>query len=121
MLRSIFEDIFVTRLITNDLRCHMNQTNQIVFISMVALFLGGCVAVWGGAHKIVSADSNGMRIRYDSGLTSSARTSAIAREHCKKFGKIAEPVDAEMPGALFGIIEETYVCKLPESTTGTIK
>jgi hypothetical protein len=108
-------------LIINDLRKHMNLRNPVVYIVIVVFALGGCVAVWGGAHKIVSADSNGMRIRYDSGLTSSARTSAIAREHCKKFGKIAEPVDAEMPGALFGIIEETYVCKLPESTTGTIK
>lgn len=99
----------------------MNHRNRAVYIFIMAFALGGCVAVWGEAHKIVSADSNGMRIRYDSSLTSSARTSAIAREHCKKFGKIAEPVDAEMPGALFGIIEETYECKVPESSTDTKK
>lgn len=92
----------------------MNHMKHVVSIFIIGFSLSGCVAVWGGAHKIVSADSNGMRIRYDSGLTSSARTSAIAREHCKKFGKIAEPVDAEMPGALFGIIEETYECKVPK-------
>lgn len=78
-----------------------------------ALLLGGCVAVWGGATNIVHADSNGIKIQYDSGLTSSARTTAMAREHCKKYGKIAEPLNAEMPSVLIGIIEETYSCVSP--------
>lgn len=86
-----------------------------------ALFLTGCVTVWGEAHKVISEDANGIKIQYDSGLTSSARTSAIARNHCKKFGKVAEPMSAEMPGLLLGIIEETYACVTPEPTHGPSK
>ena len=74
------------------------------------LSLAGCVAVWGAAHQVVSADSNGIKIRYDPGSTSSARTAALAREHCKKFGKIAEPTDAVIPAFLLGIIEDSYAC-----------
>ena len=72
--------------------------------------LSGCIAVWGEAHKIVSADANGMKIRYDPEFTSSARMAALAREHCKKFNMVAEPTSAEMPGVLLGIIEESYSC-----------
>ena len=70
--------------------------------------LVGCVAVWGAAHKVVSADSNGIKIQFDPGSTSSTRTAAIAREHCKSFGKVAEPNNATMP--YLGIIEDSYTC-----------
>ena len=79
-------------------------------VAILSLSLSGCVAVWGEAHKITSSDSNGIKIQYDKALTSSARTAAIAREHCKKFNKVAEPVGSEMPGLLFGIIEDSYSC-----------
>lgn len=75
--------------------------------------LTGCVAVWGEAHKVIEADSNGIKIQYDGALTSTARASFLAKEHCQKYGKIAEPIDAKMPGLLFGIIEESYLCVPP--------
>jgi len=81
-----------------------------VFIFVAVLPLSGCVAIWGAAHKVVSADENSINIQYDKTLTSSARASALAREHCKKFGKLSEPIEAKMPGILFGIIEESYAC-----------
>jgi hypothetical protein len=50
-------------------------------------------------------------IQYDTTMTSSTRTAAIAIEHCKQFGRSAEPVDAAMPVVLLGIIEEKpYSC-----------
>ena len=73
------------------------------------VLLVGCVAVWGAAHKVVSSDSSGIKIQFDpSSTTSSTRTAAIAREHCKTFGKTAEPSNATMP--YLGIIEDSYAC-----------
>lgn len=83
---------------------------RVISAAILSLNLTGCVAVWGEAHKIISSDSNGIKIQYDKTLASSARTAAIAREHCKKFSKVAEPVGSEMPGMLFGIIEDSYSC-----------
>lgn len=81
---------------------------------MMAVFscmtLTGCVAVWGEAHKVVLADPNGIKIQYDPTLTSGLRAQVLARKHCKEFGKVSEPVSAEMPGILLGIVEETYRC-----------
>lgn len=74
------------------------------------LLLSGCVAAWGGAHNIVHSDQNSITIQYDSMVTSSVRASILARQHCNKTGKVAEPVSAEMPGLLLGIIEEKYNC-----------
>ncbi|MES3022479.1 MAG: hypothetical protein V4857_12945 [Pseudomonadota bacterium] len=91
------------------------QMRSTLFILASALYVSGCVTVWGEAHKVKSEDENGIKIQYDSSLTSSARTSAMARNHCKKFGKTAEPMSAKMPGLLLGIIEETYACVTPES------
>lgn len=85
---------------------------KLCFLTAIAstLMFSGCVAVWGQAHNVVSANDKEFKIQYDKGLTSSARAAALAREHCNKFSKSAEPVGAEMPGILFGIIEETYAC-----------
>lgn len=90
-----------------------NECDSGTFTSLLLfapVLLTGCVAVWGEAHKVVSADSNGIKIQYDTALTSSARTAMLARVHCKKFGKTSEPVEAEMPGLLIGIMEESYEC-----------
>lgn len=85
--------------------------------ALISLFflvaLTSCVAVWGEAHKVVESDTNGIKIQYDSALTSTARASFLAKEHCQKYGKIAEPINAKMPGLLFGIIEESYLCVPP--------
>ena len=97
------------------------QIRFALFLLVSALCLTGCVAIWGEAHKVVSEDASGIKIQYDRGLTSSARTTAIARNHCKKFGKVAESVSAEMPGLLLGIIEEEYACVTPEPTHGPVK
>lgn len=83
---------------------------RVVSAAIVSLILTGCVAIWGEAHKITSSDSNGIKIQYDKAFASSARTAAIAREHCKKFNKVAEPVGSEMPGLLLGIVEDSYSC-----------
>ena len=87
---------------------------RIIGIAILSFIGSGCVAVWGEAHKITSSDSNGIRIQFDKAYASSARTAAIAREHCKKFNKVAEPVGSEMPGLLFGIIEDSYNCSPKE-------
>ena len=88
------------------------NTNPVVFLPLF-LALSGCAAVWGAAHKTISADSNGIKIQYDPSLTSTVRAQVLAREHCKQFSKVAEPVSSEMPGILLGIIEETYTCVTP--------
>ena len=90
-----------------------------VLVALLAVAISGCAAVWGGAHNIVSANDNGIVIQYDTALTSSVRTAALAREHCKKMGKTAEPTSAEMPGLLLGIVEETYTCVAPASSSGS--
>lgn len=89
----------------------LGSTTCLVVAAMIPL--SGCVAVWGAAHKVVSADENGIKIQYDPFSTSSVRATVLAKEHCKKFSKIAEPVNSEMPGVLLGIIEETYACVTP--------
>lgn len=76
----------------------------------LCVLLPGCVAVWGAAHKVVSADENGITIQYDPTVTSSVRAQVLARDHCKSIGKVSEPVSSEMPGILLGIIEEVYSC-----------
>lgn len=81
-----------------------------ISVAVLGTLLSGCVAVWGGSYKITSADESGMTVQYDKALASSAKMAALARAHCKQFGKIAEPDDARMPGALLGIIEERYSC-----------
>lgn len=81
-----------------------------LFMLLVATFLTGCVAVWGQAHKVTKADETGFTVQYDKALTSTARTSRLAKEHCAKHGLVAESVDAKMPGMLLGIIEESYAC-----------
>jgi hypothetical protein len=86
----------------------MKQTILLTLTS--ALLISGCAAVWGGAHNIVEADDRKIVIQYDSGLTSSVRTAALAKEHCKKFDKEAEGFHSEMPGILLGIIQDTYQC-----------
>ena len=83
------------------------------FFIVVFLTLVGCAAVWGAAHKVVRADENSISIQYDPMFTSTVRATVLAKEHCKKYGKIAEPVKSEMPGVLLGIIEETYECMEP--------
>ena len=77
---------------------------------IVLLTLSGCIAVWGAAHKVVSADQNGITIQYDPMATSSVRAQVLAREHCEKFGKKSRPVGSRMAPFLLGIIEETYDC-----------
>jgi hypothetical protein len=88
----------------------VNLSLKVIFAITALLALCGCVAVWGEAHKVMEANSEGIRIQYDKAMTSSVRTTAIAREHCKKYGKVAEPLDSRMPGMLFGIIEESFSC-----------
>ena len=82
----------------------------ILMFSVVLIVSSGCAAVWNGAHKVKFADENTFVIQYDPGLTSSVRTAKLANEHCAKYGRKAAAVDAAMPGALLGIIEETYDC-----------
>ena len=72
--------------------------------------LSGCVAAWGAAHNVMFADENTFVVQYDTGLTSSVRTQALASEHCAQYNRTAKAVDAKMPGVLFGIVEETYDC-----------
>ena len=72
--------------------------------------LSACAATWGAAHKVKFADENTFVIQYDTGLTSTSRATRLATEHCAKHNRKAVPVDAGMPGRLFGIIEETYDC-----------
>lgn len=72
--------------------------------------LSACAATWGAAHKVKFADENTFVIQYDRALTSTTRAARLATEHCAKYNRKAVPVDAGMPGVLFGIIEETYDC-----------
>jgi hypothetical protein len=83
---------------------------KIMVVTSLTLVLQGCVAVWGQAHNVTQADETGFTVQYDKALTSTARTSKLAKEHCEKYGLVAEPVDAKMPGLLLGIIEERYNC-----------
>jgi len=78
-------------------------------------FLSGCAAVWGGAHSVVEQNPNGIAIQYDPAFTSTIRAQVLAKEHCKQFGKIPEPLSAEMPGILLGIVEERYACVSPQA------
>ena len=71
--------------------------------------LSGCVAVWGAAHHVENADANGIKVKYDPGLTTSVRAQVVAREHCQSFGKDSEAVSAET-SPLSGIAEEVYRC-----------
>ena len=82
----------------------------IIISGLCVAGLSGCVAVWGSAHKVKFADENTFVVQYDTSLTSSVRTQALATEHCAKYGRIPKAVDAKMPGVLFGIVEETYDC-----------
>ena len=82
----------------------------IAFLALCTLSLSGCVAAWGGAHKVKFADENTFVVQYDTALTSSVRTEALANKHCEQYGRVAKPVDAKMPGILLGIVEETYDC-----------
>ena len=81
-----------------------------LFLIFVLLSLSGCIAVWGAAHKVVSADKNGITIQYDPFSTSSLRAQVLARDHCETFGKKSRPVGSRMAPFLLGIIEETYDC-----------
>lgn len=82
----------------------------IIISGLCVASLSGCVAAWGSAHKVKFADENTFVVQYDTALTSSVRTQALATEHCAKYGRIPKAVDAKMPGVLFGIVEETYDC-----------
>ncbi|MFW8602508.1 hypothetical protein ACOHYD_13650, partial [Desulfobacterota bacterium M19] len=86
---------------------------SMALLCAACLASAGCAVVWGAAHKVVREDENSISIQYDPMLTSTVRAMILAKEHCKKYGKIAEPVKSEMPGALLGIIEETYECVEP--------
>jgi hypothetical protein len=77
---------------------------------MLLPILTGCVAAWGGAHKVKEQNESGITIQYDSALTSSAMIQKMAINHCDSLGKTAEIIDAKMPGLLLGIIEENYAC-----------
>ena len=76
---------------------------------VMLLTISGCIAVWGAAHKVVSADQNGITVQYDPSSTSSLRAQILARDHCEKFGKKSRPVSSRM-APYPGIIEETYDC-----------
>jgi hypothetical protein len=79
-------------------------------LSLLALgTLGACTALNGG-HIVNFADENTFVVQYDTLLTSSARTSRLAEDHCAKFDRKAVAVDAKMPGIKLGIVEETYDC-----------
>ena len=81
---------------------------------LVCVFIGmsinGCVAVWGDSYKVKEKNENEIIFQYDSGINSSGMMQKMASEHCQRFGKEAEIVDAGMPGILLGIIEEKYAC-----------
>jgi len=85
------------------------------FLILPIFLFCGCVAIWGGAHNVVHSDESSITIQYDNMATSSVRAGILARQHCNKYGKEAEPVSAEMPGLLIGIIEEKYICIAPKS------
>lgn len=84
--------------------------NVHLLIILIVFFVSGCAVVWGGAHSIKRADENRFVIQYDTALTSSVRARRLAEEHCGKYGKKAIGDDAQMPGILLGIIEESYKC-----------
>ena len=81
-----------------------------ITILFTLVTLSACAATWGAAHKVKFADENTFVIQYDTALTSTTRATRLATEHCAKHNRKAVPVDAGMPGILFGIIEETYDC-----------
>ena len=83
---------------------------QVTVFTIFSISLSGCIAVWGAGHKVVKADAHGITIQFDKGVTNSLSMQVIAKKHCKQFDKVAEPVSSEMPGALFGILEDTYSC-----------
>jgi hypothetical protein len=84
---------------------------RLLILPLFMLLLNGCVAVWGGAHKVIYSDSEKFVVQYDPAATSSIRGQVLARKHCESFGKKAEGVSSEMPGILLGIIEDVYICK----------
>ena len=83
----------------------------IPFFCLILFSLSACAAKWGATHKIKFADENKFVVQYDRALTSSVRTARLADEHCAKYSKTAVPVEAKMPGLLFGIIQETFDCE----------
>lgn len=88
----------------------LKTASAITFAALVTVSISGCVALWGKSYNEAKSDANGISLQYDHSLSSTSEMTAIANQHCQKYGKTAKLDSSKMPGVMVGIIEESYSC-----------
>ncbi len=82
--------------------------SRIVCAVVAALSLAGCVAVWGGAYDVDSADPTSVAIKYDAHFTSVGNIERVAQTSCGRFDKVA--VSEAESTSLWGITTARFAC-----------
>jgi hypothetical protein len=83
-------------------------------ISMAAaIALAGCVAVWGGAYEVESADAQAVIIKYDGHFTSADKIRGVAQANCSRYGEDAIPQREST--SVWGLTTAGFACVTQQS------
>ena len=90
---------------------HLIRNLVFSFLATMLPVLGGCVAVWGGSHKVIHESADSTIIRFDPVLIDLVEISDIASKSCRKFGMTtSEDLARQDPNPLPGIKQYTFSC-----------
>ena len=89
---------------------NMGPTRRLLsLLTLAALGLGGCTAVWGQPHKVEFASSSSITLTFDPAFTNMGEVQNTAQEHCAKYEKDALPgKDKTSP---WGLVTISFNCK----------
>ncbi len=79
-----------------------------ILVPMLAVVLGGCVAVWGQSYSIDSANADAVTVKYDTNFTTADHIRTLADQSCRRYGKTARL--RERNRSIWQIVTVTYDC-----------
>jgi len=82
--------------------------SKVVIAAAIALTLCGCVAVWGRAYNIESANSDSVVIKYDGHFTSPGAVQNVAQARCAQRGRNA--VSQGESTSIWGLTTVSFTC-----------
>jgi hypothetical protein len=82
--------------------------SKTIAVILIALALGGCVAVWGRAYEIEAADADAVTIKYDGHFTSSENIQTVAQASCAPYGRSAVPQGETT--SFWGLTTANFTC-----------
>ena len=80
---------------------------KLLILSIISLSMCNCVALWGGGHKVVYSNSEGMLIQFDPLISGPAKIAQVAQTEADKYGRVIVP-GAHEPSHYSGIHQRYF-------------